>query len=163
MGIVSAVAVGHGRQQPLAVFAALELNLRDPRKITAKVARMVDRVAASLDFDADLWRDVRIRPLTPVRIASVENRGAIRQPSRTAAAGGILHARNCVRHFGPGVHLEEMQRTLLAAAFRQRNRHPPPIGRWHVPIDRRRAVGVVTVEIKHRTPHRLDDERDPAV
>ena len=163
MGEVPAIAVGHCRQVPLAVFAGFQGDLRNAREILAeRVLILRDRRAQPVKPHLLVEIGVGGRAFPFMRIARIEDARPGRRPCRAAAAGGELHARDFIGQHPAGINLEEVQRALLAAALGQRHRDQPPIGRGRVPVHGRRAVRVIGIGIEHRPPQGRRFERGKA-
>lgn len=92
--------------------------------------------------------EIRRRTIVMVRVAGVKDPQAIRFPGRAAAPGGILDPWNTIGQGLQGFQVVKMQGALLAAVFRQADRHAVVVRRWRNPIDGHMAFGLQFVGIE---------------
>ncbi len=157
---VAAVAVGHRRQNPTAIFAGVERDLGNFRKLFSDLVLVVRDGRAEAVLPHLLVKiDVLLGALAFVRVTRVEDGRAIGQPGGAAAAGRVLNARDFVGQHFPGVGLDKVKRALFAAALGKRECEQASVWRCQEPVNRRGAIGVKYVGIEDHAPKRWWEQR----
>ena len=150
-----AIAIRHRREQPATVFGSLQFDFRDARKVApGAVLIRLNRRAEFVEIDLLEEVQIRLRLLSLVRIASVENAAAVGQPRRAAAASRILHAGDAVGQMFAGFRAEKMERAILAAILRETDGNEFSIRRRHKPIHRHLPSRLQFVRVEHHALRR---------
>src|SRR5262245_45414346 len=118
MCVVAAVPVRNLGYKPLPIFAGVQINLCNARKILAYLVTILGHTGSqSVKPDLLVEIHIRFRPFASVWIASVENPRTIRRPGSGAATRRVLHSRNAVVQFLAGSGVEEVKSAILTTIF----------------------------------------------
>ncbi len=149
MGILAAIAVLDGGEQPASVIAGVQLNLGDARKLFANNVGVLLGIGAELvKINLLIKVGIVLGTLVALRIARVIKAGAVGLPRDAAAGGGEVHPRHHVGKFFPGRHLEHVSRGIFGTALGKRGGHVLAAERRHVEIDRDRSLGAGGVGVE---------------
>ncbi len=147
--VLATIAIGHRRDHGAAARPGLQRDLRHLGEILAHHVTVLGGVLADAVVIDLLIEMLALGRLAGLGVARVPEARAVIAPGHAAAAGGVLHARDDRIHRLAAGHVDDVQRTVLAAVLRHRDGHQLARGRGHEPVDGRRALGVQRVRVQH--------------
>ena len=144
--MLAAIAVGDVREYH--VSFARQLDLRDAREAAAHLVPVRALRRAELVPPHFLEEgEVGIGLFALARIARVVHGVRSGGPRNAAAGGRVLDASDPIRQLASGRHLEDVERSVLAAVLRQRYGDQLPVRRRLVEVDGHAALRLAQVGI----------------